>query len=124
RYFVPKHQQRTYGRAEVQRTLGTRDVTEAKLRLPRVIAEIQREIEEVVAGQLPTNLGDVKDVLRELDMIEARLRRGEYSDPDDPAVVHPADLAVDLIIDEHSARLGSRDEETGLSNKLSPEVLE
>lgn len=124
RYFVPKEHQSAFGRAEVQRTLKTRDLVEAKRRLPATIAQIQWEIEEALTNRGLPDLGNKSDVLRELAAIEARIRRGEYEEPEDPAVVHPADLQVDLIIGEHSARLGALDGETGLSEELSSEVLE
>lgn len=123
RYFVPKEQQAAYGRAEVQRTLKTRDLLEAKRRLPAVIAQIQLEIEEVLADRLP-DYASASDVLRELAAIEARIRRGEYEEPDDPLVIHPADLQLDLILSEHSARLSQLNDDTGLSARLSPEIRE
>lgn len=124
RYFVPKHLQGAYGRREVQRTLGTRDKLEANRRLPTVLSELQREVAEAVRSRIPVDYSSPADVVRELEAIEAAVRRGEYTSPDDPAQVHPADLAVELTLEAHSTRLGSIDPDTGLSSRLSSMVTD
>lgn len=125
RYYVPKHLQAAFGRAEVQRTLGTRDKLEAHRRLPATLAELQREVAEVVNGREPVDYGNTADVLRELDAISAKIKRGEYPQPHSPGEVALVDMHLDELLDAHAARVGAVDPEDGpLLSDLSPEVIE
>lgn len=125
RYYVPKHQQQAFGRAEVQRTLRTRDKLEAHRRLPAVLAELQREVDETVAERRAVDYGNAVDVMRELDIIDARTRRGDYPEPSDPAEVGLADLHLDEVLHAHALRMGAVDPDEGPElGLLSPAVAE
>ncbi|HET9776074.1 MAG TPA: site-specific integrase, partial [Gemmatimonadaceae bacterium] len=122
RYFVPLALQSAFGKKEVQRTLQTRDKMEARRRLPTALSQLQREVAEAVRKRMPLDLSSAAVVLEELESIEAAVRRGEYSVSADPMDLDPVELAVENLLDQHSAHLGGRDPVSGHSRLITHQV--
>lgn len=113
RYYVPKDVQPDFGRAEVQRTLATRDKLEAHRRLPAVLAQLQSEVEEAIESKRPVDLRSESYVRRQLDLIEARATAGEYPEPSHPELAGAAEVELDLLFDSYATATGAVHPERG-----------
>jgi integrase len=92
RYYVPANLQATYGRAEVLRTLKTRDRMEAQRLLPAALVKLANEVSRAVGSQgRPTPSDGLQDAYAEalqqnfaplLEAFRSRFRAGDATAPE------------------------------------------
>lgn len=97
RKVIPPHLRPVMGRREIQRTLGTKDLREAKRRWPAVAEQVEREIALAERQALPTRLTLQQIVALSGEWYRAALAKQEA----DPATVEEYDLLIDQAAEAH-----------------------